>query len=402
MKIKISRPITLLSSIATAFLLSACGGGGDSTTTTTSITGQLVDNYVADVNYSCADGAAGVTDDKGTFKCTKLPVKFQIEGLILGEIDTLPADKQVFPQDLLHLKREDINHSDVIAMARFLQSCDEDNDTKNGIKIDKKVRETFKHHNEEFNPEDVESYAAEAEITLIDEEEAVTHLEHTTEFTQELTQTALPEPLKDTLLTPASTLTQEAKDTLSYMGNEERLAHDVYLELYNYHLQNSNTAIKQLNNIATKSEVTHIQTVQALINKYELDYSSFTNIDLPELGYKETAIEDMEMGKYDIQKIQELHDLLIAKGEQSVQDALEVGCMVEVTDIDDLLVEIPIAQDSNASDVVAAFEFLRDGSYSHYWAFDKGLKNMGIDEGCCSLGQEYCHPEYPTDTKGRR
>jgi len=41
------------------------------------------------------------------------------------------------------------------------------------------------------------------------------------------------------------------------------------------------------------------------------------------------------------------------------------------------------------------FNFLRDGSYKHYWAFDKGLKNMGIDNGCCSLGTNYCHPEYP-------
>ena len=92
-----------------------------------------------------------------------------------------------------------------------------------------------------------------------------------------------------------------------------------------------------------------------------------------------------------------LYNELIIKGSQSKQDALEVGCMIEVVDINDLAAGITIAKDSNASDLVAAFEFLRDGSYKHYWAFDKGLKNMGITDGCCSFDNNYCHPEYPTN-----
>jgi len=53
------------------------------------------------------------------------------------------------------------------------------------------------------------------------------------------------------------------------------------------------------------------------------------------------------------------------------------------------------------NDVVNAFEFLRYGSYSHYWAFDSGLKNMGVTDGCCILGDEYCHPEYSDNNKGK-
>lgn len=74
--------------------------------------------------------------------------------------------------------------------------------------------------------------------------------------------------------------------------------------------------------------------------------------------------------------------------------------MVEVTDINDLLADIETARADGATDIVAAFEFLRDGSYSHYWAFDNGLKNMGVTDGCCSLGDAYCHPEYPNTPKG--
>ena len=74
--------------------------------------------------------------------------------------------------------------------------------------------------------------------------------------------------------------------------------------------------------------------------------------------------------------------------------------MVEVVDVTDLDEYIQLAQTSEAIDVVDAFNILRDGSYNHYWAFDEGLKNIGISEGCCSLGDTYCHPEYPQTEKG--
>jgi len=94
-------------------------------------------------------------------------------------------------------------------------------------------------------------------------------------------------------------------------------------------------------------------------------------------------------------EIQELYDFLIAKGTDSVQDALEVGCMIEVTDINDLNPKIARAVETGTKDLEESFKFLRDGSYNHYWAFDKGLKNLGIEDGCCALGQEWCHMEYP-------
>jgi hypothetical protein len=209
----------------------------------------------------------------------------------------------------------------------------------------------------------------------------------------------IPTNVTEAIAAPASTLTQDVKNTLSYMGNEERLAYDVYNYLYDFHAQ-SGEYINQLTNIATKSEYTHIQTVQLLVRKYISSPDEFTNVDMQELGYKDTNISDMQAGVYDIQAIQDLYDALTAKGEASKQAALEVGCIVEVTDINDLLEDIKLAEDSNASDVVTAFEFLRDGSYSHYWAFDNGLKNMGVSDGCCVLGAEYCHPEYPQNSNG--
>jgi len=180
------------------------------------------------------------------------------------------------------------------------------------------------------------------------------------------------------------------------MGNEERLAYDVYNRLY------EEWGTKQFTNIANKSEVKHIKAVQDLIKKYKVsDDVSFTNVDLPALGYMNTPIENMQAGTYDISKIQRLYDDLVAQGSTSEVEALKVGCIVEVVDVNDLDEYIKIAEDSNASDVVDVFNFLRDGSYNHYWSFDKGLKNKGITEGCCSVGSAYCHLEYPQNEKGK-
>jgi len=206
----------------------------------------------------------------------------------------------------------------------------------------------------------------------------------------------LPTEVETALNSEKSLLTQELSNTLSYMGNEERLAYDVYNELYRQY------GTKQFTNIATKSEYKHITAVQELVQKYKLDDTvHFTNVDLPALGYINTPIEDMQAGTYDIAKIQGLYDNLVSQGSASEIDALKVGCIVEVVDVTDLDSYITLAESSNASDVVTVFNFLRNGSYNHYWAFDKGLKNKGVTNGCCSLGtidgMNYCHLEYPNN-----
>ena len=210
--------------------------------------------------------------------------------------------------------------------------------------------------------------------------------------------TELPASVELALNSENSSLSEELANTISYMGNEERLAYDVYNRLY------SEWGTKQFTNIATKSEYKHITAVQKLVQKYKMsDDTNFTNIDLPALGYMNTPIEDMKAGTYDIAKIQNLYDDLVSKGLASEVDALKVGCMVEVTDVNDLDEDIKLAQESNATDVEEIFNFLRDGSYNHYWAFNKGLTKKGITDGCCTLGTvdgvNYCHPEYPQKEK---
>ena len=184
-----------------------------------------------------------------------------------------------------------------------------------------------------------------------------------------------------------SGLTDAQKYALAYMWNEEKLAQDIYLALNDLWDQQT------LYNIATNSEVRHEAAVEDLVQKYDIN---ITNLENYEIRYSEEELRALEPGKYAVPKIQELYDALYAKGSQSAQDALEVGCIVEVTDVDDLNRYIEIAD--GKEDLVETFEFLRSGSYNHYWAFDRALRSMGVNDGCCSLGEEYCktEEEYPS------
>jgi len=213
-------------------------------------------------------------------------------------------------------------------------------------------------------------------------------------------------PQVDVTDLPKSKLTQELKNSIAYMGNKERLAYDIYTNLYKYHLENNALKINQLQNIATRSERKHIQIIQDLVKKYNLTQDDLSIISSPIVD-NAVAFENMPHdGEYGIEEIQELYNKLYEKGIKSQKDALEVGCMVEVTDIEDLDKYIQLAQESNASDVEQTFTQLRNGSYNHYWSFDKALKNLGYDNGCyipddSLLGEkkDELYPKEPTSNK---
>ncbi|NOR55483.1 MAG: DUF2202 domain-containing protein [Sulfurovum sp.] len=200
----------------------------------------------------------------------------------------------------------------------------------------------------------------------------------------------LPANVEEAIAAPLSTLTQDLQDSITYMYSEEGLAHDLYLNIYEFQ------ALNQLKNIATKSEVKHIAAVNQIAQKYDLNITKYPDTDKP---YSTNDLERYGSGEYPVEPIQELYNILYDKGILSARDALEVGCLVEVVDIDDLDEYIEQAEDANASDVLEVFNFLREGSYAHYWTFDEALKNMNVTDGCCSLDDfgehDLCHPEYP-------
>ncbi len=194
---------------------------------------------------------------------------------------------------------------------------------------------------------------------------------------------------------PESNLTDDQKYALAYMWNEEKLAKDIYLALYKVQ------PVMQLEKIGANAETRHEQMVEDLVAKYDINITNLTDYTVK---YSEEELRAMPSGTYGIDKIQNLYNALYEKGSKSQIDAAEVGCMVEVTDITDLDEYISVAEETDATDLIDVFSNLREGSYSHYWAFDSALKNLGVSEGCCSLGVidgvDYCHPEYPQNSRG--
>lgn len=410
-----------LVSLATSMILVGCG---DDSSSDKALDGYFIDSAVEGVSYTTSSGLSGVTDKNGKFNYHQSDsVKFSLGKMVLGDVkpntDGLVTPKTLIAQDEAPSEDEIKNIS---LLLRTLQSLDEDNNPENGISISNETIEKLSTLSNEIEfhkigEDDLIELDNEHNLGLdtdydghLDVNESTAH----SHFEKSLTKWETDEHPKDESenekkghsnkesndkkeehnkesnskdnfslddYETISNLSQELKDSLAYMGNEERLAYDVYINLYSYHTTNNDIEIKQLKNIATKSESKHISIVQSIVQKYNLNENDLTDVTTP-VAENNVSLESMPSGKYDIEKIQTLYNTLYELGIDSKESALKVGCMVEVTDINDLDKYITLAQDSNATDILEAFKVLRDGSYKHYWAFDKGLKNLGVNDGC--------------------
>ncbi|MEN8147424.1 MAG: DUF2202 domain-containing protein [Campylobacterota bacterium] len=173
--------------------------------------------------------------------------------------------------------------------------------------------------------------------------------------------------------------------SLAYMWHEEKLAYDIYLEL------DKAVASPAHKNIANMSEIVHMQYVEELVEWYDINISNLADYTVE---YSKEELETMPTGIFAVPEIQTLYDTLYAEGNVSLQASLEVGCKVEVVDVNDLDHFISISTGNAA--LIDSFDFLREGSYKHYWKFHNTLIDEGVTEGCCSLGAEFCKTDvYP-------
>jgi hypothetical protein len=419
-----------VSLVASAFLV-GCGSSSSDDNTADAVstvyeTGYFIDAPVANCEYTTTSGKSGKTDTHGKFQYKKGDkVKFSIGKLSLGEAS--PAE-----DGLITPKNLGADEAQTTTLLRVLQALDSDNDPSNGITISEDIIKSLQAMTKEVNLSKLQSDKAITDLNkdladLLDEDFDgkidVSHDDAQKHFDESLKQWGNGHKPDDNKGQgkgqgqennknghgdggkgkfniddyPKSELSTALQESLAYMGNEERLAYDIYTTLYNYHNENGE-AINQLQNIPSRSEIKHVGIVQDLVKRYDINVSELSNVSNP-VKDKDVAFEDMRTGEYDITAIQELYNALYTKGIKSKQDALEVGCMVEATDINDLDKYIAQAEEANATDVIAGFNVLRDGSYNHYWAFDKGLKKIGVDAGCGVLGEEYVK-DYPQNKNG--
>lgn len=147
----------------------------------------------------------------------------------------------------------------------------------------------------------------------------------------------------------SSLSTPEVAD-LQFMREEEKLARDVYLKLH------ETWGLPVFGNIAS-SEQSHMDAVLKLLRTYKLAD--------PAAGTPAGTFTDASL--------QSLYDELMTKGSLSMRDALQVGGIIEETDMRDLTGAIDRSQQA---DIDATYDTLLCGSRNHLRAFASNLRAM--------------------------
>ncbi len=140
-------------------------------------------------------------------------------------------------------------------------------------------------------------------------------------------------------------LTEEQQAQMIFMAEEEKMAGDLYEVFYDMY------GVRVFTNIAA-SEDRHTDAVRNLLDAYGLAD--------PTVG--------MAVGEFTLPEVQSLYDDLFAQGSESLEAALEVGVLVEETDIADLQEAV---DGLDAPRAVAVYENLLAGSENHLRAFSR-------------------------------
>ncbi len=148
------------------------------------------------------------------------------------------------------------------------------------------------------------------------------------------------------------TLTELEIHHITYMRQEEKLARDVYLTLYDLYI------VPIFDNISA-SEQRHMDALEGLIEKY----------------YLEDPVKDDTVGKFTNSFFTDLYLKLVEQGEENYCGALQVGLDIENLDIDDI--EYALSE-VEAKDVSRVLNNLLSGSYNHLSAFT----NQSVAEEC--------------------
>ncbi|CAA6824681.1 MAG: Unknown protein [uncultured Thiotrichaceae bacterium] len=138
--------------------------------------------------------------------------------------------------------------------------------------------------------------------------------------------------------------------SLKFMREEEKLARDVYLTLFD---EWGNSIF---NNIAS-SEQEHTDAVLDLLDTFGVDDPAVTGI-----------------GVFTNQELQDLSDELITRGKGSARSALWVGAFIEEADIQDI---VHAMETINNTRMLEVYGNLLCGSRNHLRAFVKNIENQG-------------------------
>jgi len=145
---------------------------------------------------------------------------------------------------------------------------------------------------------------------------------------------------------PVYNLSYKQQSTIEFMYEEEKMARDVYLKMYEKY------SINIFKSIAN-SEQKHMDSMKALLDKYSLS----------------VAIDENNVGEFINTDLQKLYTQFVEQGSQSLEEALKVGQTIENVDIADLVIAISEANE----DAKIVYNNLKFGSEKHLAAFTRLL-----------------------------
>jgi hypothetical protein len=162
---------------------------------------------------------------------------------------------------------------------------------------------------------------------------------------------------------PVQPLSEEEREGLLLMREEEKLARDVYTYL------GERWDARSFLNIA-ESEQEHMDEVRLLLDKYGLS----------------DPVRSDEIGAFTNQRLSSLYKELTERGSVSSSEGFMVGALIEDLDISDL--ENLIGRTDN-EDIRILYHNLNKGSRNHLRAFVRQLEREGL-----KFSPQYISPAY--------
>jgi hypothetical protein len=154
------------------------------------------------------------------------------------------------------------------------------------------------------------------------------------------------------LETSAVAPTADEEADMLFMREEEKLARDVYILLYD---QWANAVFDNI----SESEQRHMDSMAVLLNTYGLT----------------DPVQDSRVGAFTNPDLAMLFTTLTVRGQVSQLEALRVGAFIEEVDMRDIQAAI---DNSSHADITRTYENLLRGSRNHLRAFVRTIENLGV------------------------
>ncbi len=151
---------------------------------------------------------------------------------------------------------------------------------------------------------------------------------------------------------PIQAISDAELASLVHMREEEKLARDVYITLYNKY------GVRIFDNISN-SEQTHTNAILQLLTKYSIN----------------DPVGGNGIGVFTDAGLQTLYNSLVTSGSISILEAYKVGATIEDLDLYDLKTDL-LKVDNQ--DIILVYQMLSKGSRNHMRNFYSNLKSLGF------------------------